>query len=157
SRLTSVGDPVFEVMAGCDRAPHEWSAPLRVRLALGLAALELTPLVALLPVVALVWWTLLTGPEIWALAVTAATGPVFVVTACLLILALRRFGLPRSPVGIHHLRSRLGVEKCFADKLLETSLLLTNSLYSTLYTAPWLRRLGAHIGPRAEVSTIANI
>lgn len=157
SRLTSVGDPVFEVMAGCDRAPREWSAPLRVRFALGLAALELTPLVALLPVVALVWWTLLTGPEIWALAVTAATGPVFVVTACLLILALRRFGLPRSPVGIHHLRSRLGVEKWFADKLLETSLLLTNSLYSTLYTAPWLRRLGAHIGPRAEVSTIANI
>ncbi|MGC5585441.1 Pls/PosA family non-ribosomal peptide synthetase [Ornithinimicrobium sp. W1679] len=156
-RLSSVGDPVFEVMAGCEHAPRTWAPPLRARFALGLVALELTPLVALLPVVALVWWTLLSGPEIWALVVTAATGPVFVVTACLLILALRRFGLPQAPVGIHHLRSRLGVEKWFADKLLEASLLLTNSLYSTLYTAPWLRQLGAHIGPRAEVSTIANI
>jgi non-ribosomal peptide synthetase-like protein len=157
TRQSSVGDPVFEVMAGCEQAPRVWSRPLRTRFVLGLAALELTPLVALLPVVVLVWWTLLSGPEIWALAVTAATGPVFVVTTCLLVLALRRFGLPQAPVGIHHLRSRLGVEKWFADKLFEASLLLTNSLYSTLYTAPWLRHLGAHIGPRSEVSTIANI
>lgn len=156
-RLPSVGDPVFEVMAGCELAPRSWSRPLQWRFAWGLVALELLPLVALAPVVVVVWWTLLATSVSWSLAVAAATGPVFVVTACALILALRRFGLPHAPPGIHHLRSGLGVEKWFADKLLEASLLLTNSLYSTLYTAPWLRRLGATIGARAEVSTIANI
>jgi non-ribosomal peptide synthetase-like protein len=38
-----------------------------------------------------------------------------------------------------------------------TSLAATNSLYATLYTLPWLRLLGARVGPRAEVSTVSNI
>lgn len=156
-RLTTGGDPIFRIMNDCALAPREWSKPLRWRFAWGLLALELTPLAAMLPVVVLVWSVLLTFGESWALLVTALTGPVFVAATCVLVLALRRFGLPRTPVGIHHLRSQLGVEKWFADKLLDTSLLLTNTLYSTLYTAPWLRRLGARVGARAEVSTIANI
>lgn len=155
--LESVGDPVFELMAGCQKAPTAWTDTHRARFAWGLVALELAPLAALLPIVALVWWVLLTVGGGWALLVTALTGPVFVLTVCGVVLALRRFGLPRTPVGVHHLHSQLGVEKWFADKLLETSLLLTNTLYSTLYTTRWLRMLGARIGRSAEVSTIANI
>lgn len=49
------------------------------------------------------------------------------------------------------------MRKWIADKLLEHSLLFTSSLYATLYTAPWLRLLGARIGRRAEVSTAAHI
>jgi non-ribosomal peptide synthetase-like protein len=49
------------------------------------------------------------------------------------------------------------MEKWFGDKLLELSLLLTNTLYATLYTPMWLRALGAQVGRGAEVSTIANI
>ncbi|WP_226346260.1 Pls/PosA family non-ribosomal peptide synthetase [Agilicoccus flavus] len=156
-RLPSVGEPILEIMASCDEAPRDWDRAHKERFALGLVALELAPLAAMLPVVALVWWALLASTELVAVVITALTGPVFVMSVCLLILALRRFGLPRTPVGIHHLRSRLGVEKWFADKLLEMSLQFTNTLYSTLYTPPWLRRLGARIGTRAEVSTIANI
>ena len=37
------------------------------------------------------------------------------------------------------------------------SLAVTNTLYATLYTLPWLRALGARIGPRAEVSTVSHI
>src|SRR5690606_35250415 len=135
-----------ELMAGCSRAPKEWTDAHRRRFAIGLVALELTPLVAMLPAVALVWWSLLTLGAGWALVGTLLAGPLFVFSICALILGLRRFGLSASPVGVHHLRSQLGVEKWFADKLLELSLTSTNSLYSTLYTVPWLRRLGATIG-----------
>ncbi len=156
-KLPSIGEPVFEMMTSCGSAPRTWEAGLKPRFLLGMIALELLPMLAMLPILVIVWWTILYYNEAVALAVTAFTGPVFVLTVCLLILALRRFGLPHAPPGIHHLRSRLGVEKWFADKLLESSLLLTNTLYSTVYTPFWLRELGARIGVRAEVSTIANI
>ena len=156
-KLPSIGEPVFELMAGCSDAPREWESGHRKRFALGLLALELLPILAMIPILVLVWTVLLEFDEWTAVVVTAFTGPVFVATVCLLILGLRRFGLPHAPPGVHHLRSRLGVEKWFADKLLEASLLLTNTLYSTLFTPMWLRKLGARIGARAEVSTIANI
>ncbi len=156
-RIPRLGDPIIELMASCDQAPIHWSGPLKQRFVGGLLALELTPLAALLPAIILVWWTLIAGGQGAALVATIFTGPVFVVSACVIILWLRRFGLPRTPVGIRHLRSGLGVDKWFADKLLEMSLLLTNTLYATLFTPSWLRRLGATIGKGAEVSTIANI
>lgn len=153
----TLGDPALELMAGCDHAPRTWSTELKQRFVVGLAALEFLPLLALLPVVVLVWWVLFLVGDGAALVATLFTGPVFVVTACGLILWLRRFGLVETPLGVRHLRSGLGVDKWFADKLLEASLALTNTLYATLYTPPWLRRLGAKIGKGAEVSTIANV
>lgn len=151
------GDPVFDLMADCPLAPRTWPRNLLPAFVAGVVVLEFLPLLALAPIVALVWWTLLEWGEVPALAVTAATGPVFVLVACSLILIARRFALLETPVGIHHLRSQLGLEKWFGDKLLELSLELTNSMYATLYTPIWLRMLGAKVGKRAEVSTIANI
>lgn len=151
------GDHVLELMAACPLAPREWPRRLRPWFAAGLVFLELVPLLALAPIVGLVWWALLTWGEIAALVVTAASGPIFVLMTCGLLLGARRLVLPATPVGIHHLRSSIGVQKWFGDKVLELSLLLNNTLYSTLYTPMWLRALGAEVGRGAEVSTIANI
>ena len=156
-RRDDFDDPIFATMRDCGRAPREWPAEVTGLFRWGLLTLEFVPMVSLLPAVLVIWWALLTGTETAALLMTLATGPLFVLTAMVVILGLRRFGLEDTPPGIHHLRSRLGAEKWFADKLLEQSLKLTNTLYATLYTAPWLRALGARIGRRAEVSTIANI
>lgn len=153
----TAGDPVIDVMAECPLAPREWPRRLLPTFALGLLILEMFPLVALAPVVALVWWALLEANEGVALAITAASGPIFVISACAFILVARRFALIATPVGIHHLRSQLGLEKWFGDKLLEVSLELTNSMYATLFTPHWLRLLGAKVGRGTEVSTIANI
>ncbi|WP_255411475.1 Pls/PosA family non-ribosomal peptide synthetase [Georgenia sp. SYP-B2076] len=155
--LASKGDPVFELMADCTLAPRTWPHRLLPGFAVGLAILELMPLATLVPIVALVWWSLLQQGELAALIVTACSGPLFVATTCTLILGIRRLALPATPVGVHHLRSQLGMEKWFGDKLFELSLELTNTLYSTLYTPIWLRALGARVGRGAEVSTIANI
>ncbi len=157
-RRSDAGDPWYEAMATAGPAPRRWTRNHLASFVLGVAVLELVPLLAALPVVVIVWWALLTVGVGWALLTTVLlTGPVFVVSVCCTILLLRRFALPSTPVGIHPLRSKIGVEKWFGDKLFETSLLLTNSMYSTLFTPMWLRRLGADVGPRAEVSTIANI
>ena len=145
------GDPVFELMAECTLAPRTWPRDQLPWFAAGLAFLELLPVLALAPVVSLVWWTLLTSGGRAALMVTALSGPVFVLATCGLIVAVRRLALPATPVGVHHLRSRLGLEKWFGDKLLELSHVLTRTLYTTLFTPMWLRALGARDGRGAEV------
>lgn len=151
-------DHVFDLMAACDKAPRGWPRRLYPSFAAGVAFLEVLLLLAMAPLVAVVWWAYFQAGLLAAGVVTAlAGGPLFVVTACALVLAGRRFALQDTPVGVHHLRSQLGLEKWLGDKLLEQSLTLTNTLYSTLYTPPWLRALGARVGRGAEVSTISHI
>ena len=45
----------------------------------------------------------------------------------------------------------------FADQLMDLSLEVIGTFYTTLYLGPWLRALGARIGPRSEISTIRLI
>src|SRR5581483_9558353 len=42
----------------------------------------------------------------------------------------------------------------FYDKLMDLSLEVIGTFYTTLYLRPWLSALGARIGPRSEISTI---
>ncbi|MFP5416285.1 MAG: Pls/PosA family non-ribosomal peptide synthetase [Actinomycetes bacterium] len=150
-------DPALATMRQCSDAPRHWAPDLRRKLVAGIGFLELMPMLATLPILIVVWWALLTFDHIAALYVTLGSGVIFVVSTCILILWFRRFSMQRTPVGVHHMRSQLGIEKWYSDKLLEASLEYTNSLYGTLYTPHWLRMLGAHVGKDAEIATIANI
>ncbi|GAA1027322.1 MULTISPECIES: Pls/PosA family non-ribosomal peptide synthetase [Amycolatopsis] len=123
----------------------------------GLFSLEVGAIAMIVPGVALVWWALLSYGVLAGLVATVAAGPVFVVTVCAVVAIGKRLVLPRVPVGIHPVRTWLGIRKWITDKLLEFSLQFTNSLYATLYTTPWLRLLGARVGRRAEVSTAAHL
>ncbi|MDO5499790.1 MAG: amino acid adenylation domain-containing protein [Propionibacteriaceae bacterium] len=152
-----LGDPVMELMTSCSHAPTTWPRELLPRFAVGVFVFETLPMLAMLPILLGVWWTLLEVGQTWAFVITAVSGPVFVLAACSLIMFFRRWALLETPVGVHHLRSRLGTEKWFGDKLLELSLELTNTLYGSLYTPGWLRLLGAKVGRNAEIATIANI
>jgi hypothetical protein len=49
------------------------------------------------------------------------------------------------------------LRKWTVDRLVELSLMLNNAQYGTLYLAPFLRRLGAKVGVRGEISTVSNI
>ena len=109
------------------------------------------------PSVMLVWSALLASVSSPASRPRCCPGPVFVLTVCVVVALGRRVVLARTPVGIHPVRSALGLRKWIADKLLEQSLTFTNSLYATLYTVPWLRLLGARVGRGAEVSTAAHL
>lgn len=124
----------------------------------GLFAIEAIPFLAIAPTVFMVWWTLLSYGHLVGLAVTATlSGPVYVASVCLVIAVARGLVVEETPLGVHSVYSRVGAQRWFIDKLLELSLVLTNSLYATLYTAPWLRMLGAKIGRGSEVSTLAHV
>jgi len=148
--------PTVESMLAAGPVPG-WTQRLRGRALAGLCLLELLPLVMFVPGVALVWWALLNHGIVAGLVAAALVGPVFVLTVCGLVAGTRRLVLPRTPPGVHGLRSGLGIRKWIVDKLLEQSLTHTNSLYATLYTVPWLRALGAKVGRGAEVSTAAHL
>lgn len=149
--------PLVETMLRDRTEADRWRPRHLAAVVLGLVLLESIVVVTALPSAALLWWAWSHGGAPAGLAAAALSGPVLVVTVCLVVAAGKRAVLPRTPTGIHPARSALGVRKWIADKLLEQSLTLTNSLYATLYTVPWLRLLGARVGRRAEVSTAAHL
>ncbi|MFJ5841611.1 Pls/PosA family non-ribosomal peptide synthetase [Streptomyces shenzhenensis] len=157
ARPVAALDPLVETLLRTRTATDHWRPRHLAAVVLGLTALEAAVLVMVLPSAALFWWAAWHGGMAAVLAALVLSGPLFVATVCLVVAAGKRAVLPRTPVGIHPARSGLGVRKWIADKLLEHSLFFTNSLYATLYTAPWLRLLGARVGRYAEVSTAAHI
>ena len=149
--------PVVEDLLAPAGSGRGWRPHHVLLTLLGLGALEVGAICLILPSVALVWWALLGWGVLAGVVATVLAGPVFVLTVCVVVAFGRKLVLPKTPVGVHPVRSGLGVRKWVADKLLEFSLTFTNSLYATLYTVPWLRLLGARIGRGAEVSTAGHL
>ncbi|MGW2802546.1 Pls/PosA family non-ribosomal peptide synthetase [Streptomyces sp. NPDC001269] len=149
--------PAVEAMLRRDCGTDRWRPRQLAAALLGLVLLELAVPAMGLPCLALFWFAGARWGTEAGLAATALVGPLWVVTVCCVVAVGKRVVLPGLPVGIHPARSALGVRKWIADKLLESSLTFTNSLYATLYTVPWLRLLGARVGRGAEVSTAAYI
>ena len=149
--------PAVESMLASAGRVGGWRGRHIAAAVLGLLGLELGVIAMIVPSLVLVWWALLTWGLIAGLIATLPAGPVYVLTVCAVVAIGKRIVLPHVPAGIHPVRSGLGVRKWIADKLLEFSLMFTNSLYATLYTVPWLRLLGARVGRGAEVSTAAHL
>ena len=154
---TSSVNPAVEAMAAAPTGETWTLGHLAACLAwLGLLEVVL-PLAIVAPTAILIAITYLAKGFVGGLAAAALTGPVFVLTVCLVVAAVRAAVLPRTPVGIQPACSYLGIRKWVSDRLLATSLAYTNTLYATLYTIPWLRLLGAKVGRGAEVSTAAHL
>ena len=116
-------DPIVGELAAKPRGP-KWTSGQKCAAVGALGLLEIVPLVALIPTLALVWAVLLATNEAMGLLAAVLVGPVFVISICLLVWALHTIVLRRTPVGVHPGRSWLGVRKWCADKLLEMSLTL---------------------------------
>ncbi|WP_424861286.1 Pls/PosA family non-ribosomal peptide synthetase [Streptomyces sp. MMS24-I29] len=149
--------PVVETMLNSRGGTGRWRTRHLVASLGGLVFLETAAVATTLPGIVLFWWAMLNWGVAGGIIATTLAGPVFVVSVCCTVAAGKRLVLPRAPIGIHPVRSWLGVRKWVSDKLLEISLTFTNSLYATLYAVPWLKLLGARIGRSAEVSTVAHI
>ena len=137
--------------------PDSWSKPLIAGYFAGFLGLELLPWVAFAAPVALVIWVFETAGMWAALASALGAALLYVLSVCMLVAAGVRIASRGIRPGVFPLRSAFGLRKWTIDRLLDASLALTNSLYGTLYAMPWLRALGASVGHRSEISTIAHV
>jgi len=113
-------------------------------------------LLASLPVLALLvgayWW----GG--WGMAAVAVvlTGPLSLVTYCLMVVAVKFIVMPRAKTGTYPVESWFYLRKWFVDTFYRTSRAVALPLYTTIYFPTWLRMLGAKIGRFAELSTVSQ-
>jgi non-ribosomal peptide synthetase-like protein len=157
SRNVARPDPLVESLTLREDPIAIWSPAQLAGFAAGWVAFELLPFLFAAPSVLIVWLVLVRLGVWEALLAAAVSAPLYVVTTCTTIWLGKHLVMHSSPTGVYPLRSWLGVRKWACDKLLAMSLTTTNTLYATLYTVPWLRSLGARIGPRCEVSTAAHL
>ena len=157
ARRLAASDPLLDEIEKHPAAPHRVPALLWAAFAAAFLALETLPVGIALPGLLLIAWANRHAGPAGALAAAPLAGLLFVLTACAAVLAGKRLVLPRVRPGIYPADSWFGLRKWIADKLMAISLAVTNTLYATLYTLPWLRALGARIGPRSEVSTVSHI
>ncbi len=90
------------------------------------------------------------GIGLWLLT----AGPLGVVMACGYIALLKKIVLPRMQPGIYPVHSPTYLRKWLSDGIMRSSRAVLLPLYTTLYLPPYLRLLGAKIGPRAELSSV---
>jgi non-ribosomal peptide synthetase-like protein len=124
-----------------------------------LAAAELTGLLVALPllsVVAALVVSFLSGGLIALALAIALSVPVGVVVACLVLAFVRRIVLSRVRPGTYPVESMIYLRKWLSDGLMGVSRAALLPVYTTIYLPPWLRLMGARIGPRAELSTVWN-
>jgi non-ribosomal peptide synthetase-like protein len=116
-----------------------------------MAILMLVPGVAFL----LAYWFAFTrGGLVVGILTMAASVPVGVIVYCLYIAGLKRALLHGIRPGTYSVLSCAYLRKWTSDGLMGMTRALLLPVYTTLYLPPFLRLLGARIGPRAEISTV---
>lgn len=122
-----------------------------------LFVLPALPLAATLPgAIVLVSMVLKHGTP-WVLLWSPIMAASFVVLFALEIALLKWAVGGRIAPGKYRVRSPLYIKKWFVDSMMQMGLELLHPLYATLYLPPWFRLLGAKLGKRVEVSTVAHI
>lgn len=143
-------DPELEALRALPAPP----APRALPYALAAVGIALLPSLAGLAELPLVLWAYRSLSTPWFLLSMAPAAACYVLSLALLLAAVKRT-LPVRP-GIQTIGSRAHVRRWAADQLLGLALEGLPTLFGTLYAAPWLRLLGARIGSRTEVSTVAH-
>ena len=121
-----------------------------------LLLLPLFPLCAGLPA-GLLLIGLLTRYGYWSLAALPLLAASFVVLLAAEIALGKRILLGHVTPGRYSVYSGFFLRKWFVDSLMQMGLELLHPLYATLYLPFWFRLLGAKLGKRVEISTVAFI
>jgi non-ribosomal peptide synthetase-like protein len=124
--------------------------------AIGVIAQLLVPAIAALPGF-LLWCALIKSEEWqWLLPAALLGSTSFIGVFCLQVVAIKYLLIKKVRPGTYPLHSSFGLRHWFLERMMEMSLEMVPTLYSTLYLLPWLRLMGAKIGARAEVSTASH-
>lgn len=152
----------YDLLAAAkQKSPHRVKMVKRTGLtiihALALLLVLIMPWVLLIPYSLVIYFSNIQA-GIWMTMITMVPlSALYILSFCLSSAALKWIILGKlKPVDIP-LNSVLYIRKWIVDSLISMSILMTKSLYATLYLPPWLRLTGAKIGKRAEISTVNYI
>ena len=157
--------PAGELWAGSPAVPagqfapatdmrRPWNAAVAAVQGLGILLFPFVPLSAVFPGLMLIAH-LGHQDEGYSFLVTAPLiGLSFIVMLCLGIWATKWIFIGRLREGRYPIGGAHHVRKWFFDQVMNMSLEVTESLYTTLYLRPWLRILGAHIGRHSEIDAV---
>jgi non-ribosomal peptide synthetase-like protein len=117
--------------------------------------LSLVPVVAVLPALALLGWTIADRPDLGAalLAVPAAAVAYFAGYAVLVLIAVRLLSIGLR-AGYHPVHGRVAWQVWTTERLMGMARVALFPMYASLFTPVWLRLLGARVGRGTEVSTV---
>jgi non-ribosomal peptide synthetase-like protein len=122
---------------------------------LGIVVISLLPTVSILP--GMLFSQYVCNIFGWrGLLLTPLTAPVAVIILAAEIILLKKLLLPQVKPGLYNIQGGFYLRKWFVDRLLTMSVFWLGSIYATLYSAPWLRLLGAKIGSNSEISHAKN-
>jgi non-ribosomal peptide synthetase-like protein len=124
-----------------------------------LLIIHFLPLLSLIPAIPFLmawYYAFYDGGLFVGSAVLIASVPVGVVVTCLFIAALKKLVLSSAQPGTYEVDSVFYLRKWTSDGIMRAARAILLPLYTTLYFPPWLRMLGAKIGPRAELSSVWN-
>ncbi|MCO1578026.1 AMP-binding protein [Crossiella sp. SN42] len=121
--------------------------------------LDLLPVLAALPAIALLGWfvagdTTLTGAASSALLAAPLAAIAYLVTTALFVLVGVRLFSIGLRAGYHPLHGRIGWQAWTVERLMNHSRSALFPLYASLFTPVWLRLLGMKVGRRVEASTV---
>ncbi len=125
--------------------------------AIALLFVLLLPWILLIPYSVVIYFSNISS-GIWITLISIIPlSALYILSFCLSSAALKWLILGKLKPGDIPLNSVLYIRKWIVDSLIAMSILMTKSLYATLYLLPWLRITGAKIGNRAEISTVNYI
>ncbi|WP_435795499.1 Pls/PosA family non-ribosomal peptide synthetase [Micromonospora luteifusca] len=117
--------------------------------------LGLVPVVAALPALALLGWTLVVRPTVGAVLTAVAVATVaYVVGYALLVLGAVRALSIGLRAGYHPVQGRVAWQVWTTERLMGMARVGLFPLYASLFTPVWLRLLGARVGRGVEASTV---
>ena len=133
---------------------HPWNAVSCLAQTAGIFVFPLVTLAGVFPgLMAIVYfghqdpgYSFLVGAPLVALS--------FVIFLCLEVWVFKWLLLGRIREGCYPVGGSFHVRLWFFDQLMDLSLDVIGTFYTTLYLRPWLLALGARIGPRSEISTV---
>ncbi|WP_438841221.1 Pls/PosA family non-ribosomal peptide synthetase [Actinoplanes auranticolor] len=139
------------------RPPHSRVGSRFWTAAYGITAqlLGLVPVVAALPALVALGWTLTVRPAVGTVLAAVAVGTVaYVVGYALLVLAAVRALSIGLREGYHPVQGRVAWQVWTTERLMGMARVGLFPLYASLFTPVWLRLLGAKVGRGVEASTV---
>lgn len=138
-------------------APRTWSFGYGLLFCLGVFLFPLIVEGAIFP--GLIFMAVLDNidPYYWWLLYAPVVGLSFIVLICLEVAFFKWLLLPRIKEGRYPLRGWFYWRKWFLGQLMQLSLEILGTLYSTLYLRPWFFMLGARLGKGSEISTVCHV